>query len=76
MAKKGFDINLYMKAVGNFFNDFFGKKLQMFLKDPNKYLNQAGPWFTSLPTDEKSAYGILGAGCLFVTIGIIILIFI
>lgn len=69
-----FDFNKYMQAWQLFFQDFFGKKVPYFFKNIGPVMNQAGPWISSLPQDEKIAYGVLAGGHVFVLLGIVLLI--
>jgi hypothetical protein len=73
-GKKPFDIKLYMKAVSMFFNDFFKKKLPYFFKNIGPVLKGASAWFSTLPGDEKAAYGVLVFGHLFLLLGIVFFI--
>ncbi|MFC1741425.1 hypothetical protein ACFL3V_02730 [Nanoarchaeota archaeon] len=73
-VKKAFDIKLYFKAVGLFFNDFFKKKLPYFFKNMGPVLKQAVPWWNKLPNDEKASYGVLALGHVLIITGIVLFI--
>jgi hypothetical protein len=72
--KKPFDINVYMKAVSIFFDDFFKKKVPMFFKNPGPYLKKAPDWFKTLPQDEQISYGALVFGHVLFIVGIVLFI--
>ncbi|MBI4738888.1 hypothetical protein HY772_04975 [Candidatus Woesearchaeota archaeon] len=69
---KPFDINLYFKAAGMAFDDFFNKRLSYFFKNPWPVLKKSPDWFTKLPNDEKATYGVLLLGNILVIVGIVL----
>jgi hypothetical protein len=71
---KGFDINIYFKAVGNAFDDFFNKKLPYFFKNLGPSFSKFPDWFSRLPNDEKASYGAFVFGGLLFVVGIVLLI--
>ncbi len=73
-AKKGFDINMYMKAVGMFFSDFYGKKLPYFFKNMGAVLKGFPGWWGKLPQDEQISYGAIALGHVMVIVGIVLFI--
>jgi hypothetical protein len=73
-GQKPFDINLYFKAWGIFFQDFFGKKVPYFFKNIGDLLPQTPDWYMGLQTDEKVSYGVLAGGHVLVIVGIVLLI--
>jgi len=73
-GKKPFDINLYFKAVGIFFNDFFGKKIPYFFKNMGPVMKKFPNWWKKLPQDEQISYGVLLLGHMMVIVGIVLII--
>jgi hypothetical protein len=73
-AKKGFDFNMYMKAVGIFFNDFYGKKVPYFFKNTGAVMKKFSPWWGKLPQDEQISYGVLLLGHVMIIVGIVLII--
>jgi hypothetical protein len=73
-TKKGFDINIYFKAVGIFFNDFYGKKVPYFFKNTGAVMKKFSPWWGRLPQDEQISYGVLLLGHLMIIVGIVLII--
>jgi hypothetical protein len=74
VKKKGFDLNLYMKAVSMFFSDFFGKKLPYFFKNIGPSFKRFPEWWKKTPQDEQLAYGLLVLGDLMLVVGIVLLV--
>ncbi|MBI5398402.1 hypothetical protein HZB03_02960 [Candidatus Woesearchaeota archaeon] len=72
MPPKAFDINLYFKAVGMAFDDFFNKKLPYFFKNLGPVFKKFPDWFTKLPNDEKISYGVYVLGNILVIVGIVL----
>lgn len=72
--KKGFDINMYMKAVGLFFSDFYGKKLPYFFKNMGPVLKGFPGWWGKLPQDEQLSYGAVALGHVMVVVAIVMFI--
>ena len=73
-VKKGFDVNLYMKAVGMFFSDFFGKKLPYFFKNIGPVMKNFPSWWGKLPQDEQISYGVLALGHVMFVVGIVLFV--
>lgn len=73
-AKKGFNINIYMKAVGMFFSDFYGKKVPYFFKNIGPVLKGFPRWWGKLPQDEQISYGAIALGHVMVIVGIVLFI--
>ncbi|NQU79784.1 hypothetical protein HQ545_08515 [Candidatus Woesearchaeota archaeon] len=72
-AKKGFDINSYMKACNNFVNDFFPKKIPFFFRNIGSVMKNSPNWFKGLPQDEQLVYGVLATGPLFIIVGVVLI---
>jgi hypothetical protein len=73
-GSKPFDINLYFKAVGMFFSDFYGKKVPYFFQNMGPVMKKAPDWWKKLPQDEQISYGALGLGHVLLIVGIVLLI--
>lgn len=73
-AKKPFDINLYFKALGLFFNDFSKNKLPYFFKNMGPVMQNAPNWWNKLPQDEQAAYGAMGFGGFLFLVGIVLFV--
>ena len=73
-GKKPFDINLYFKAVGMAFSDFFGKKISYFFKNMGPVFKNFPNWWGKLPQDEQISYGVLLLGHMMVLVGIVLII--
>ena len=70
---KPFDMNIYFKAVGMAFDDFFNKKLPYFFKNMGPALKNFPDWFGKLPQDEQISYGVYVLGNVLVIVGIVLL---
>jgi len=73
-GQKPFDINLYFKAVGMFFSDFYGKKVPYFFKNMGPVMNKFSSWWQKLPQDEQISYGVLTLGHVLLIVGIVLFI--
>lgn len=74
VTPKGFDINLYIIAWQNFFEDFFSKKIPMFFQDIGGYLKKFPDWFNMQKTEEQVCYvGVMVAPFLII-VGIVLMI--
>ncbi|MFH1064867.1 MAG: hypothetical protein V1729_07315 [Candidatus Woesearchaeota archaeon] len=73
-VKKEFDINLYFKAVGLFFNDFFGKKMPYFFQNMGPVMQNAPNWWNKLPQDEQISYGVMVFGGFLFVAGIVLFV--
>jgi hypothetical protein len=71
-GKKPFDINLYFKAVGMFFSDFFGKKVPYFFQNMGPVFKEAPAWWTGLPQDEQISYVLVVFGNMAFIAGIVL----
>jgi len=69
---KPFDLNLYFKAVGIFFNDFFGKKIPYFFQNMGPVFGKAGEWWNRLPQDEQISYTLVAVGNLMFVAGVVL----
>ena len=75
-GKKGFNFGLYVKAVGVFFNDFFGKKISYFFSNLGTVFSDLPRWWGKQEQDEKAAYGFLLVGNIMFVVGIVLIILI
>ena len=71
---KGFDFNLYMQALQNFANDFFGKQVPEFFKNMGPKLKNFPVWWKQQKQDEQLAYGGVVLGSVMMIVGVVLLI--
>jgi hypothetical protein len=72
--KKPFDFGLYMQAYGNFFDDFFSKKIPEFFSKPGYYMGKFPDWFGKLSPDELAAFSGIFVGPIVMMAGIVLLV--
>jgi hypothetical protein len=71
---QGFDFNIYMQAVQIFFNDFFGRQVPEFFKDPMPKLKNFPVWWKKQKQDEQLAYGGVLLGFVMIIVGVVLII--
>jgi hypothetical protein len=71
---KPFDINLYFRAVGIWFNDFTQRKVPYFFQNFVPVMKGAPNWFKRLPQDEQVSYGVLVLGHVMIVTSVVLFI--
>jgi hypothetical protein len=69
---KGFDFELYAKAVSEFFNDFFGKKIPYFFSNLGTVFRDMPEWWKNTSQDEQIAYAFLFLGFFMIITGAVL----
>ncbi|MBW2971776.1 hypothetical protein KY359_01950 [Candidatus Woesearchaeota archaeon] len=73
-GKKPFDFNMYIKAWGIFFDDFFKKKVPYFFKNIGPVFKEFPIWWGKQKQDEQIAYALLILGNVMFIMGIVMFI--